>query len=368
MPLKSILVVSPGPVDGYPPVQYQARILADAGHKVVLVTTPLKPEETETAFAHPNVEIRCVSTVGSTPVRMLRFAQALWNERRRLTRDVIEISYDPIGILYSDLVPWRPMRRVAHLHELLQDLDQFRERRLKRSMHRFDAVVVPDVGRAALTQEMLGLAEKPLVVENYPLRAPNPLASSSADKSKFEVVYCGSLGKHQRLDSIIGSVPNWPSHVDLVLIGNDTTAIGRQLKALAKSMGLADRVRFLGWMDTPAAERRIAQADLGIALLDSQLEQFRTALGASNKRYQIMKAGLPQIGDTNPGVPELLHGIGACVDANTHDPADIAAIVTEYAADADRCAKEGARAFLRHQEVYNYELAFRRLQEQIAGW
>ncbi len=212
------------------------------------------------------------------------------------------------------------------------------------------------------------MAEVPLVVENYPLRATAALVAPSGRKQRFEVIYCGSLGLHQRLDAIIRSIPQWPVHADLVLIGNDTTPICQQLKVLTTDMELTKRVHFLGWMDRPTAELRLAHADLGIALLASELEQWRTALGASNKRYQFMKARLPQIGDTNPGVPELLEGIGACVDAATHDPSEIAALVNAYATDPARCADEGARAFARHQETYNYEQVFGRLQDRIAVW
>lgn len=362
------MLVSPGPVDGYPPVQYQARILADAGHSVTLVTTPLKPGQATASFAHPGVKVVCVSMAGHRPLRIFRFALALWRARRLLPRDAIEIAYDPIGILYSDLVPRQPRRRVAHLHELLQDIDQFREARLKHTIHRFDVVVVPDEHRAVLTQQALGLVEVPLVVENYPLRAPAPLVATGVTKPRFEVIYCGSLGLHQRLDAVIRSIPSWPAFADLVLIGNEATATARQLRILANELGVLERVHFLGWMDTPKAERRLAQADLGIALLTPDLEQWRTALGASNKRYQIMKAGLPQIGDTNPGVPELLHSIGSCVNADIHDPTEIAALVTAYATDPARCAEEGARAFVRHQDTYNYEKVFRRLQDKIAVW
>lgn len=359
----AFLLVSPGPVDGYPPVQYQARLLAGAGHAVTLVTTSLTLDETPPAFTCPGVTVRCVPAAGRRPARMMRFARALWAARRALPRDAVEIAYDAIGLLYSDLVPGRPSRRVAHLHELLQYMDSFPERRLSRAIHRYAAVIVPDAGRAAVTQRQMGMFAPPLVIENYPLRADAPLAPPKPPGARFEVVYCGSLGLHQKLDQVIQSIPMWPGNTDLVLIGQDTTATARKLRNLTGELGLSDRVQFLGWMDTPEAECRAAGADLGIALLDSGWEQWRTALGASNKRYQYMKAGLPQIGDHNPGVPELLEGIGSCV--TTHEPGEIAALVTAYVTEPGRCAGEGARAFERHQTEFNYERVFQKLLDRI---
>ncbi len=145
----------------------------------------------------------------------------------------------------------------------------------------------------------------------------------------------------QKLDEIIRSVPSWPQHADLVIIGNDTKPTANSLRHIRDDLGLQDRVRFLGWLETADAELRMSQADLGICLLDPKFEQFRTALGASNKRYQFMKAGLPQIGDMNPGVSDLLEGIGACV--SSHAPEQIAELVTAYASDPKRCAEEVQR-------------------------
>ena len=363
---KHFILVSPSPVDGYPPVQYQAQLLAALGHTVTLVTTSLLLDNTPPNFTYPGVTVRCAPAQGRRAMRMLSFAQTLWAARRAAPRNAVEIAYDPIGLFYSDLVPWRPQRRVAHLHELLQYMDTFLESRLKRAIHRYDAVVVADTERAKITQRKLGMAVLPLVIENYPLCVDDQLAEPKASGARFEVVYCGSLGLDQKLDQVIRSIPEWPDYADLVLIGNDKTPIARLLHNLAKELELVDRVRFLGWLDTREAERRMAEADLGIALLDSGSEQWRSALGASNKRYQYMKAGLPQIGDLNPGVPDLLEGIGACV-AN-HEPNEIAALITAYATDTARCVEEGSRAFDRHQVEFNYQRVFQRLLDRIEAW
>lgn len=363
---KHFILVSPGPVDGYPPVQYQARLLAQIGHKVTLVTTSLMLDATPPNFTCPGVTVRSVSAEGRRSARILRFARALWAARWSVPRNAIEIAYDPIGLFYSDLVPRRPHRRVAHFHELLQHKDTFLERRLKQSIHRYDVVVVADSERAEITQHELGMITPPLVLENYPLRSENQSVKPKSPGTKFEVVYCGSLGFNQKLDQVIRSIPRWPDNADLALIGNDMTPTARRLRTLAEELDIAHRVQFLGWMDTTDAEDRMAKANLGSAMLAYGSEQLRTALGASNKRYQYMKAGIPQIGDANSGVPNLLVGIGACV-AN-HTPEEIAALVTTYAADPARCAREGAQAFELHQAEFNYERVFQRFLDRVKNW
>lgn len=360
MKVDSVLLVSPPPIDGYPPVQYQARLLAQAGYRVQVVTSTLRPGALKPDFSCPGVEIHALTSQRYRKGRLSRnlfFSLALLRARLQAGRAVVEICYDPIGGFISDMTPLRPRRRILHLHELLQDMDSFLEKRLVRAVQGFELIVVPDENRAAHTSKALKLGTPPLVIENYPLRADTPL--SHEETGRFEVVYCGALGINQKLDVLIRSISFWPAEAHLVLIGNDTTPIAQQLRAIAAAEGVQDRVHFLGWMEIEAAEQRIASSNLGIAIFIDTHEQFRTALGASNKRFQYMKAGLPQIGDMNPGVPELLKGVGTCL--SKHDPEELAGLVATYARDPMRCQAEGAQAFKRHQEKYNYEQVFDRL-------
>jgi glycosyltransferase involved in cell wall biosynthesis len=374
MTAKHFLLVSPGAIDSYPPVQYQARLLADAGHSVTILSQPLQGGVAEPVFAHPGVTIHCLSQAEVFAGKFRRiwaYCSALRRLRRGIYQKVgrencIEISYDPIGMFYSSLTPGKPRRRILHLHELLQYTKSYLENRLRRVAPHLDAVVVADQMRAEHTRQRMTLDQAPLVIENYPLRASAP--PHRTRKGRFEVLYCGAVGYNQKLDIVVRSVPLWPQEADFVIIGQDHTRIARELGALAEELGVRDRVHFTGWMDIPVAEERMAQADLGIALLYTGQEQLRSALGASNKRYQYMKAGLPQIGDQNPGVLEMLQDqrIGACVAE--HTPEEIAHIVAAYVQDPDRRVQEGARAFALHQDKYNYQAVFGALLDKIKDW
>jgi glycosyltransferase involved in cell wall biosynthesis len=299
--------------------------------------------------------------------RNLAYFAALFSARgRAVGPHTIEIAYDPIGLFYSDFVPRRPFVRIAHLHELLGSPDSYLERRLCRSIHSYDRVVVADRERALHTQETLRLDTAPIAIENYPLLGHRPRMRKRTDpQAPFEVIYCGSLGYTQNLDMVIESITKWPEQASLTLIGRDETPIARQLANLAQRIGVANRVRFTGWMDLVDAEARLTEADLGIAVLESKSYQCRTALGASNKRYQYMKAGLPQIGDQNPGVPELIqeNGVGVCVPEEDVDA--LASAVRLYASNPGRCIEEGARAFELHQQRFHYERVFRRLLDTL---
>ena len=213
--------------------------------------------------------------------------------------------------------------------------------------------------------KQIELRSLPSVVPNYPLRALQRVSAARRAGGCFEVVYCGSVGLQQKLDMIARSVVDWPASALFRIVGNSGTATGRQVAAAASQAGVSDRVLFDGWTAYDEVPSRLVTCSLGISLLDPCFEQWRTALGASNKRYQYMQASLPQIGDMNPGVRELLEGqgIGRCIAA--FEPGELARVVTEYADDPERCRREGERAYRLHIERYNYQRAFQPVLDWI---
>ncbi len=364
-PGAAAILVSPGPVDGYPPVQHQARMLADIGLEVEIITTALKWKDA-VDFRHPRVRIRQVAPSGGRLRRLARFVTAIAAARYRLrSRRIAEIAYDPIGMLYSDLAPLRPNVRIGHLHECLQRFESFWvERRLRFAHKGYQKLVVADPEREKLITMQLGTSACQ-VVPNYPMAQSTPEIYKEPDGTEFEVVYCGSLGTDQKLDLVIASVPTWPKHARLTIIGNDRTPIAQALKAQAERLNVPERIRFEGWVAYEKLPARLAKASVGILLLDPRYEQFRTALGASNKRYQYMQAGLPQVGDQNPGVKELLEGEGIGLSVREHTVEELTRVVTQYTSDPARCRKEGLEARRLHLEQYNYQTVFMPVLEWI---
>ncbi len=350
------LLISPAPVDGYPPVQAQARLLARAGFAVTLITTVRRGAE-GIAFGQPGVDVITMrDPIGRFGgIRRLFSFVCTINSARRNAPPLVEASYEPLAMLYSDLARHKPPHRIAHFHESLS-MRRWIERRLRGTVGGFDTVVVPDAARGDALVRQLRLRDAPFVIPNYPLKESNPVRATNG--ATVEVVYCGVLGRGQNLPLILESVPLWPKNTRLTLIGDCDAALGPALQAQVAKDGLADRVRFSGWIDLADLPARLAQADLGLCLLNDAPTQFRTALGACNKRYQYMQAGLAQIGDRNPGVAGLLEGqrIGRCL--GSYSSQDLARIVRGYVEDRAALAAEGRRAALLHQRRFNYQLEF----------
>lgn len=366
------ILVSPGSVDGYPPVQAQAQLLADAQFNVELVTTRFPHAASKgVRFEYPGVNVTVANDGGrfGGPGRMAAFIGALAQVRvraRRRSSRIVEIAYDPTGMLYSDYAPFRPRFRIAHFHELLDDHHAFwRERRLTAAISGFDRVVVPDYERAKLLSARLRLSRDPIVVPNYPIKdsfAPNT-AHRSTDS--FEVIYSGSIGYQQKVDFIGKSVSLWPPNAQLTVIGPTDRPTARKIQQELAAENLENRVRFEDWLDFSALPARLSSAQLGISLLTPSLDLWQFSLGASNKRYLYMKAGLAQVGDMNPGVTELIEGraIGRCLRA--FDPDELAVIIASYASNPDLARSQGQYAFNLYRQEFNYNSAFMPLLREI---
>jgi len=363
----TVILVSPAAVDAYPPVQYQARLLADSGTDVELITRRL-PQATEVKFQHPGVKVTSLKAMPrglSRPMhfllllkQLLHFAVAVTFIRLRHRTVSAEIAFDPDGIFISDYALFRPKRRIAHLHEIVQRMGKSPlETRLRRALPHYRAVVVADVGRAAQLRDQTGLAALPWVTPNYPLKEPSVLEGTDS-RPGFEVIYGGALGPDQMIDLIICSVPLWPKEAYLTLIGDDTKPMAMKMKVLAASAGVEDRVSFTGWMGLDQIIGRYRQAHLAISLISPEQAQVQSNVGASNKRYQFMQAGLPQIGDMTIGLTEVLddNGIGRCVTEYSEQA--IADLVKYYMDHPAERLEAGRRAEQLHYERYNYQIAF----------
>lgn len=362
---KVAILISPAPVDGYPPVQHQARLLAQTGFAVELITVPREVGSTVT-FANDAVSITELQLRPGrglqTATRLLDLFTAVSKLRKRHRKQtVVEISYDPLAHLISDFAPFRPRYRVAHFHESLDPVERtWANKRLIDTIGAYQAVVVADSARAEELQAQLKLSKLPAVVPNYPLQLEGHLSPISAVKSDgFELIYAGSIGRDQQLDLVAKSLLHCPEHVYLSLLGSANRPSAIELKDFVAQLGLSHRVRFEGWVNYAEVPQRLARAHLGVSFYSAAHANTRNSAGASNKRYEYMRAGLPQVSDSNPGVPELIegNGIGRCL--TTSDPVELARIITDYTSDPSRGAEEGRRAFELHQTRYNYKAAFK---------
>ena len=150
----------------------------------------------------------------------------------------------------------------------------------------------------------------------------------------------------------------WPPEALCVLAGISTTGFKGHLQDEAESLGFGARLVFLGVPDPAENWSLRTGADVAATLLVPHCLTTRFCAGASNKRFETMAVGVPQVSDRNPGVPELVerNGVGLCAP---HDnPEAIGRAVARLLNDAPLRREMGERARRLHLERYNYEREF----------
>jgi len=171
--------------------------------------------------------------------------------------------------------------------------------------------------------------------------------------------YQGGLGPGQLSFSIVDAIA-MTDGVEFSFAGYETLSTGsfvEQLLARAESLGVSDRVTYVG---TPATREELYTyakgANVGLALFEIP---FRDVMaGASQKPFEYMAAGMAML---VPDLPEwdrfaVSEGFGlSCFPAQ---PESIASQLVYFRDNRDHTGKMGTAAQSRVRESWNYECMF----------
>jgi glycosyltransferase involved in cell wall biosynthesis len=143
------------------------------------------------------------------------------------------------------------------------------------------------------------------------------------------------------LFSALGTIRSQPWELDLVGDG----PLEPELRRLAASTGIADRVRFLGYVREPA--EALARAQLFV--LSSRSEGFPRSV------LEAMRAGLPVVATAVGGIPEAItDGIeGLLVPRG--DPSALAGALSGLLTDGERRKQMAMRARHTYEERFRFE-------------
>jgi glycosyltransferase involved in cell wall biosynthesis len=207
----------------------------------------------------------------------------------------------------------------------------------RRWIRKAGAVIAPESNRAAFLKEKYGLPETPRVVCNYPRRQdvrPRDLRAHTGLPPEAKLLcYQGIIARGRDVDKIIGSLALLPERYALIVIGFAYDDSLEELKALARSLGLEDRVIFHGKAPPDEMLETIGGADISVALYRNS--GMNTYLCASNKVFDALMAGLKVItSDFPPHQMLRRHPFVRLVAENTAE--EIARCVLEL----DTCERE----------------------------
>ena len=145
----------------------------------------------------------------------------------------------------------------------------------------------------------------------YPFAARNP-----QPHTPWKLLFCAQLLPIKNADILIKAVAQLKHPVELSL-AYQTALLEPELKLLAASLGIADRVHFLGKVDP--AELAALHKTHDLFVLPSSTEALPSVI------TECMYSGLPFIATPVGGVPEQTNGFGHLLQKRT--PEDLAAAI-----------------------------------------
>ncbi len=350
-------------------IENHIRVLAEAqaaaGHQVtVLVCDPGPRTRTETRNGVRVIKAGRLTTLASMPISL---SQPLWVARLRPDIAHVHSPY-PLGELANWLLG-RARRTVITYHS-----DVVRQKRilrfyapfLRRVLAAADRIiatsphyirtspflsrvadrctVIPlgvDVERFARVSEGAGAALRARIGLDDP--APPPL-----------LLFVGRLRYYKGLDDLLRALPRVPD-AHLLVVGDGP--MRAEWETLARELGLADRVHFLGDLPDADLPASYAVADLFVLPANARAEAFGTVL------LEAMAAGLPlictEVGSGTSFVNR--HGETGLV-VPPRDPAALAAAINALLADPARRRAMGEAAQRRVREQFTVEQMIARVE------
>ena len=206
--------------------------------------------------------------------------------------------------------------------------------RLQRHAYRCAHAIVANSSAAKAQLEREGLAPERIRVIPNGVTADRFTIARPARPVRT-IVTVANLRKEKGHDVLLRAIAALSrSHGDLTFVVAGDGPRGAELRALASSLGIADRVRFSGHVDDVPA--LLGQADAFV--LPSLSEAFPNAV------IEAMAASLPVIASAVGGLLDLVdHGrTGLLVPPS--DPGALAAAIESLVADPARAAQIGAAA------------------------
>jgi len=152
------------------------------------------------------------------------------------------------------------------------------------------------------------------------------------------------LARKNAVDDIISSLSYLPEHVSLVVLGKGEE--GPKLQAQARELGVAHRVKFLGFLSHADMPRYLSVCDIFIRPSRSE--------GFGNSFIEAMAARLPVIATPVGGIPDFLDDRETGLFCSPDNPKSIAAAVREVLENNSLRSHIVEQAYARVAERYDW--------------
>jgi glycosyltransferase involved in cell wall biosynthesis len=331
----------------YNPVDYDGRVQRAAAALGQRYEVTVLSVDSGRTFAHPDFQVRTVRLPedGARPGLHLRFLRALLRTAGELRPDVVH-AHD----FFMAFPGWLAARTagarfVYDAHELIfpePGVPQSARERVwygleRMVVRRADLVIAANAFRAGAMREHYGLRRTPLVVQNIPPALPPALPDDAllarypalrrGAGAAVRLVYQGDMSLGRGVGAFIEAMRALPPEFDLVLVGGGPDL--ERMQAVARELGVGERVRFLGRV--PRADLHLMLGACDVGLISYPQTGLNNLYCAPNKLYEYTQAGLPVFARENPVLREVMeqYGVGVVSD-------DVAASLVRMAAGLEQ--------------------------------
>ena len=190
------------------------------------------------------------------------------------------------------------------------------------------------------------------VIRNCPRLTEKPKVESKVEPY---LLYQGALNKGRGLEALIGAMPK----LDMELKIAGTGDIDRELKTLVRSLGVEDKVHFLGMLKPEELPPLSSSAFAGINVSENLGLSYYYSL--NNKFFDYIHAGIPAITNPFPEYEALNEKYDCLVFASAKSE-EIAGAVKLLLNDKDRYSQLRKNSFLARQQL-NWDKEGKKLLE-----
>lgn len=368
--MKKILYVQYTNPAAYPPLRHSSRILADEGWDVTFLG--LRSRETDRIHLPPHKNIRVCCFDPSIPGLFQKIHYAffvvrafIWVLIRRpnwvYVSDILSV---PLAALLSY---WPGLRVIYHEHDTPPADGKRRRDRVLRfarrvTARRADLCILPQSQRLKEFLRETGRTGDSVCVWNCPAKSEVLPPRSAPCGTELRLYYQGSVGADRLPLSLLDAMILVKRPVSLHFAGYETAGAGyiKEFLDRAMSLGLQERVRYLGVLDRPELFLALATADLGVSFMPVKTTDInlRHMVGASNKAFDYLAGGAALLMSNLPDWIEM-YGNGIYgVACDPEEPAAIARTLEDLLDNPGRLAEMGERGRRRILEDWNYETQF----------
>lgn len=233
-----------------------------------------------------------------------------------------------------------------------------------------EIVVTPNVDRSARLSA-LGGRRHVFTVWNCPRRPTGKLPMPPA-RDPLRIVFCGSINSERLPLAVIEALAGAGTSMTVDVAGYETVGSRGHVAALAahaRSLGVEQRVRFLGTVSEDDRRVVFEQCDIGLALMPmaSSDENMRHMAGASNKPFEYLSCGLAPLVSDLPEWRQTFVEPGFALVCNPSQAESIGAAF-EWAAGHRAAVREvAARGWERLRVDWNYESQFAPVLDAMWG-